>query len=123
MQDKYDKTSVDSIFKFAQLLTGHSLNELVTLPPQVQNLKNRGELGGLVEAHFFELPPTNSDLDFPQAGLELKTTGLKKGKKGKYQAKERLVLTMINYMNLVDEEWSKSTFFHKCKLMLILFYH
>jgi len=122
MQDKYDKSSVDSIYKFAQLLTGKSLNEVVTLPEEVQNLRNRGELGGLVEAHFFELPPTTSNLDFPLAGLELKTTGLKIGPKGTYQAKERLVLTMINFLKLVEEDWENSTFYNKCKLMLILFY-
>jgi DNA mismatch repair protein MutH len=122
MEDKYDKSSVDSIYKFAQLLTGKTLNEVVTLPEQVQNMRNRGELGGLVEAHFFELPATTSNLDFPEAGLELKTTGLKIGPKGTYQAKERLVLTMINYLKLAEEDWESSTFYTKCKLMLILFY-
>jgi DNA mismatch repair protein MutH len=122
MQAKYDKTSVDSIYKFAQLLTGKTLNEVVTLPEQIQNMRNRGELGGLVEAHFFELPPTTSNLDFPEAGLELKTTGLKVGPKGTFQAKERLVLTMINYLKLAEEDWENSTFYTKCKRMLILFY-
>ena len=122
MQEKYDKTSVDSIFRFAQLLTGHTLNELVTLPAEVENSKNRGELGGLVEAHFFELPPTTANLDFPAAGLELKTTGLKAKKGGGFQAKERLVLAMINYLDLVNEEWSTSYLYKKCKLMLILFF-
>jgi DNA mismatch repair protein MutH len=122
MTEKYDKTNVESIFKYAELLTGKTLNEAVTLPKEVANSKNRGDLGALVEAHFFELPPTTSNLDFPKAGLELKTTGLKKRADGKLQAKERLVLTMINYLDIVDEEWSTSVFFKKCQLMLILFY-
>lgn len=122
MTEKYDKTSVESIFKYAELLTGKTLNEAVTLPNEVANSKNRGDLGGLVEAHFFELPPTTSNLDFPKAGLELKTTGLKKRSDGTLQAKERLVLTMINYLDIVDETWSTSVFFRKCQLMLILFY-
>ena len=110
MTARYDKTSVESIVQYAELLTGKTLNEVVTLPREVANPKNRGDLGGLVEAHFFELPPTNADLDFPKAGLELKTTGLKKRSNGSLQAKERLVLTMINYLNLVDEDWGKSAF-------------
>jgi DNA mismatch repair protein MutH len=122
MQEKYDKTSVVSIFKFAQLLTGKTLNEAVTLPREVQNIKNRGELGGLVEAHYFELPPSTASLDFPEAGLELKTTGLRINAKGSYQVKERLVLTMINFMKLVEEDWESSSFYEKCNLMLILFY-
>lgn len=76
----------------------------------------------MVETYFFGLQPTTAHLDFPEAGLELKTTGLLKRADGKLQAKERLVITMINYLDIVDEEWSTSVFFNKCKLMLILFY-
>lgn len=76
----------------------------------------------MVETYFFGLKPTTAHLDFPEAGLELKTTGLIKRADGKLQAKERLVITMINYLDIVDEEWSTSVFFNKCKLMLILFY-
>jgi DNA mismatch repair protein MutH len=76
----------------------------------------------LVETYFFGLKPSTAHLDFPEAGLELKTTGLIKRADGKLQAKERLVITMINYLDIVDEEWSTSVFFNKCKLMLILFY-
>lgn len=122
MTAKYDATSVDSIVGYAHALTGKTLNEVVTLPHQVENAKNKGDLGGLVEAHFFDLPKTNSDLDFPAASLELKTTGVKKRSDGRYQAKERLVLTMINFMDLVGESWLTSNFYKKCKLMLILFY-
>ncbi len=121
-QQKYDKTSVESIFNFAKLLTGKTLDEAVTLPHSVANSKNKGDLGRLVEAHFFELPPTNSGIDFPEAGLELKTTGLVQNKDGEYRAKERLVLTMVNYVDIVQESWTKSVLYLKCKLMLILFY-
>jgi DNA mismatch repair protein MutH len=119
---KYDDTSVESIVSYSQSLSGHSLDEIVTLPIGVANKKNKGNLGGMVEAHFFELTPTTSGLDFPKAGLELKVTGLIPTGKGKYKAKERLVLTMINYMEIVQESWSSSTFYTKCRLMLILFY-
>ena len=104
-QEKYDKTSIDSIFGFSKLLTGKTLNEVVTLPHSVANSKNKGDLGGMVEAHFFELPPTNKGIDFPEAGLELKTTGLTRRTDGSLRAKERLVLTMINYTSIADEEW------------------
>lgn len=121
-QEKYDKTSVESIFNFAKLLTGKTLDEVVTLPNSVANSSNKGNLGGLIEAHFFELPPSTRGIDFPDAGLELKTTGLIRKADGSFRAKERLVLTMINYLNIVDEDWVNSVFFLKCKLMLILFY-
>lgn len=122
MTEKYDKKSVESILKYAQLLAGKTLDEAVTLPKDVFNSNNRGDLGGLVEAHFFELPATNKGLDFPEAGLELKTTGLKKRADGSFQAKERLILTMINYLEIVSEDWSDSALYQKCRQMLILFY-
>ena len=122
MTKKYDDTSVASIVSYAQSLTGHSLDEVATLPRGVSKEGNKGMLGGMVEAHFFELPPTNSGIDFPKAGLELKVTGVLESREGFYKAKERLVLTMINFMDLPLETWDTSKFLEKCRLMLILFY-
>lgn len=121
-QKKYDKDSVESIVNFAKLLKNKSLTEVVTLPDKITNSKNRGDLGGLLEAHFFELAPTTSGIDFPEAGLELKTTGLLRKSDGTLKVKERLVLTMINYLKIVEETWEASTLFNKCKLILIIFY-
>ena len=119
---KYDKSSVESIVKFASKLIGKSLSEVVVLPEGVTNLRNRGDLGSLIEKYYFEhIPPNNHDPDFKEAGLELKTTGVTL-KAEKYKAKERLVLTMIDYENIVTEEWENSAFYKKCRLMLILFY-
>jgi len=120
---KYDKSSIQSIFEFALKLAGNSLAEMVSLPEEVTNNRNRGDLGNLIEKYYFEhQPPTNLGPDFPDANLELKTTGLLLNKQGKFRAKERLVLTMINYGVIAEEEWEKSYFLKKCKLMLILFY-
>lgn len=121
--EKYDKSSIESIIKFAALLTGKSLDEVVTLPREVVNPRNRGDLGKLVEQFFFEhRPPNNHDPDFADVGMELKTTGVLRNSDGSLRAKERLVLTQINYLKLAEEEWGSSTFLHKCRLMLILFY-
>jgi len=119
----YDKSSVQSIFEFAMRLTGKSLSEMVSLPNGIENKRNRGDLGTLVEKYYFEhVPPTNYGPDFPDAKLELKTTGLVRDKAGRYKAKERLVLTMINYEEIAHEKWEYSYFLKKCRLMLILFY-
>lgn len=119
---KYDNASVESIYSFAQILIGKSLDEVVTLPASIANSRNKGDLGGLLEAHFFELPPNNQGIDFREAKLELKTTGVIRISQNRHKAKERLVLTMINYMNIIDEDWESSVFYLKCRLMLILFY-
>jgi DNA mismatch repair protein MutH len=119
---KYDKSSVSSIYEFAVKLIGKTLSEAVILPEDVANSRNRGDLGSLVEKYYFEhTPPNNHDPDFKEAGLELKTTGVLI-RSERYRAKERLVLTMINYEVIVTETWEKSSFYNKCKLMLILFY-
>lgn len=121
--NEYDKTSPESIYEHALKLTGKTLEEAVTLPENVVNEKNRGDLGSLVEKYFFKhIPPNTSDPDFPEAGVELKTTGLVKDAKGNYRAKERLVLTMINYQGIVKENWETSSLLKKSRLMLILFY-
>jgi DNA mismatch repair protein MutH len=121
--EKYNKSSVESIHNFAKLITGKSLDEVVVLPIGIQNLRNRGDLGKMIEDFFFEhRPPNTGDPDFAEVGLELKTTGLIQDSKGGYRAKERLVLTQINYTKLTSEIWESSTLLHKCQLMLIMFY-
>ena len=125
---KYNKNSVQSIFEYALKLTGKSLAEATQLPEGVANSRNRGDLGSLVEKYYFEHnPPNNHEPDFEEAGLELKTTGVKDYKKiskngEKIAAKERLTLTTINYRTIHSEQWETSTLIHKCNLMLILLY-
>lgn len=119
----YDKTSVSSILDYAQKLIGHSLTEVATVPEEALNSRSKGNLGELVEKYFFQIEPPNSHSpDFPEAGLELKTTGVILGSKQKYLAKERLVLTNIHPRHIRSESWQQSTFLNKCRLMLILFY-
>ena len=52
---EYDKKSVESIYKYSCQLTGKTLAQAVKLPDDVVNQKNRGDLGRLVEIHFFVL--------------------------------------------------------------------
>ncbi len=119
----YEKDSPDSIYNFALKLTMKSLSEAVNLPDNLENLKDRGKLGTLIEKYYFNhRPPNDHNPDFPAAGLELKVTGVIKHKSGRYVAKERLVLTKINYKNIVKESWESNSFYHKCKHMLIMFY-
>jgi DNA mismatch repair protein MutH len=119
----YDKTSPESILEFAKRLTGKSLAELVDIPVEVMNKKNKGDLGTLLENFYFEhRPATNSGPDFEEAGVELKATGVVPHQARNHKAKERLVLTMINFEEIVHEEWETSTLLKKCQLMLVMFY-
>ena len=119
----YDIKSAESIRDYSKKLIGRSLEEVVG-KYNLDDVVNKGKLGTMVEEHFFEyMPGPNKDHepDFFEAGVELKVTGVVP-KGNSYKAKERLVLTMINYYGLADEIWEKSSFLKKCRLMLILFY-
>jgi DNA mismatch repair protein MutH len=121
--ESYDKSSPASIYEFALRLTGKSLGEAVELPEYVENSRNRGELGSLLEKYYFKhVPGSVHGPDFSDAGVELKITGLHRNSKNQLIAKERLVLTMINYEDIIHEKFLESTFMKKCKQMLCMFY-
>lgn len=120
----YDITSPQSLLEFARGLSGKTLSEVVDMSSIAENISNKGDLGNMVEKYYYQYQPDNTSHkpDFPEAGVELKTTGVLKRSDGSYKAKERLVLTMINYMNLIEERWDTSSLMEKCRMMLILFY-
>lgn len=120
---KLDLSSPQSIEEFANQLMGSSISEFIdeTLEP---NIQNKGDLGNLVEEYLYRIKPDNTNglPDFTEAGVELKTTGVKRLRDGKLKPKERLVLTKINYHKIVLEDWESSSLLRKCALLLILFY-
>lgn len=120
---EYDASSAQSILEYSKKPPGHSLDELIDFTELAENLKNKGNLGTLVEEYFFKIHPGNEQApDFKKAGVELKTTGVIRKSNGSYKAKERLVLSMIDYLGLVNESWEDNSLMKKCKQMLILFY-
>ena len=90
----YDPTSRRSIVEYAQMLLGSTLREHVAVDSIADPHRRKGSFGNAVEEDYF-FYDINSDSrpDFAEAGLELKTTPLKRDRHGGYRAKERLVLT------------------------------
>lgn len=122
MEYKYDKASPESILEYALGIAGKSLSEVVDSANLATDIRHKGNLGRLIELHYFRHDPGNGHgPDFPEAGVELKTTGVVR-RDGKFVAKERLVLSMIDYVGLVAEAWATASLMDKCRLMLILFY-
>jgi DNA mismatch repair protein MutH len=120
---KYDKTSPKSILKFAAGLSGKSLAQVVELDSFEANIQNKGDFGMMIEKYYFEHSPgPMAGPDFPEAGVELKTTGVIRKRPKGFKAKERLVLGMIDFDGIVNEEFESSSLMKKCKLMLVLFY-
>jgi DNA mismatch repair protein MutH len=124
---EFNPNDKDSILKWAHWLKGKSLHESFQLlaqdskckiQPELEKLaKNihkktvsgnykgdKGIIGQLVEMiHFGLKRNSRKGSDLAEAGLELKTTGIELNpKSGKWEAKERLTLTQINYEQLLD---------------------
>ena len=113
----YDKTDPKSIEKFAKQLIGHTFNEIKkwNLYSEVRedaiydDKARKGGLGNFIEERFFGYKANSeSQADFPEAGVELKVTPYEIKKNGKYSAGERLVLSMISYENEVELDFYKS---------------
>ncbi|MGI6230706.1 MAG: Sau3AI family type II restriction endonuclease [Tractidigestivibacter sp.] len=120
---QYDPANVESIVEYAQRLVGHTLREKTDAPELQDPYRRRGSFGNAVEEYYFEYKP-NSDSapDFPEAGLELKTTPMRRDSRGRLVAKERLVITMIDYMSVVGETFETSHLMDKASSILLISY-
>lgn len=82
----------------------------------------KGAIGTVIEESWFGYSPNSeSEPDFPEAGVELKVTPYLRGRNG-IHAKERLVCNIINYMEEYDKTFNTSAFWHKCNTMLLMSY-
>lgn len=130
-QKDYDDTSIVSILEYAEKFTNRSLRDVMSdeVVGVVSDLnleygvRRKGNFGNLVEKYIFGYKPnSDSNADFHNVNVELKTTPLKKLKNGKLVSKERLVFSMIDYMTIVEETWENSSFLKKNRLLLLMFY-
>ncbi len=123
----YDIRDANSIETYAKLLVDESLRSMLSnedLEILMRNPANKGELGQLLERYYFKYEPNNrNEPDFQEAGLELKSTPVKPYVKGgQYHAKERLVLNVIDYMSEYERDWETSSFWHKNRSLLLVFF-
>ena len=114
--------SIEDVVVHAKLLEG---KEFERLHPEAKDLEknHKGGFGHLVESiHFGVEPNSRSGPDIEGLGVEIKTTPMKKLKRGGIKSKERLVLGIIDYHALVEESFLTSSFFRKNELILLVFY-
>lgn len=118
----YSRATEAVVLHQAVLLVGYSLRDLHGTPASFPG--GKGSFGQLLELlHFGYSPNSDSVADFPDAHLELKSTGVIRRAAGAWRAKERLVLSVINYHALVEEEsYRESTFFQKNGRLLLVIY-
>ena len=119
----YNRYSIESIVEYAQRLVGNTLRDYVTVEEIADFGRNKGSYGNAVQEYYFHIKP-NSDPhpDFKEAHLELKATPVKRNSKGEFVAKERLVFTMIDYREVVNEDFEHSQFLEKARDVLLITY-
>ena len=117
----YDKNDPLSIERYAKGLLNKSLRDLFGSAFQ-DVYSGKGKLGQSVEFLYFNYKPNSSpEPDFLEAGVELKTTPLKKNSKG-LVSKERLVFNIIDFEEEYKYSFKESSFWKKNSLLLLLFY-
>ena len=131
MENEKDKPSFEEIEKNRKALlekvktiNGKTIGEIDQYG-LLNNAKNKGDIGQVIQKFLGKDLDNNPNLDFPEAELELKVTGLlpnKTKKKEKFRAKERLVLTIINYNEDYKDSFENSHLIEKCNDMLMTCY-
>lgn len=129
----FDKANSASIESYTKQLIGKTFRDVIEASVIEENAeeynygainkKNKGKLGQNIEENFFGYK-INSDprADFYEAGVELKVTPYKLNKNGTISAKERLILTMIDYFSVINETFEKSHLWEKANLILLIYY-
>lgn len=120
---KYNHQSPDSILDYAKKLKDKTLREACAIEIENHKIKGKGNFGQILEKYYFGYGlNSNSEPDFPEAGIELKTSPLKVLKNKSIRSKERLVLNIINYLEVHKEEFESSSFWKKNAHLLTVFY-
>lgn len=120
----YNNANPYLIAEYAKKLINLSLRDSLIDTTQLEFLeKGKGSLGQMIEEFYFLYKPNSTaGPDFPDAGLELKTSPLLNDSKLKFKAKERLVFNIINYEVEHLNEFEQSSFWKKNKLLLLMFF-
>ncbi|MCB2313456.1 DNA mismatch repair protein MutH [Clostridium tagluense] len=132
---QYNTSNKDSIEHYARLLVDKNLSTVLGLDftHRFNNKDSKGRLGQVVEEEYFGYKVNSrKEADFKEAGIELKVAPLKEIKpkensdslreKQGISAKERVVLSIINFMEIHKEQWSSNSLFDKCGQLLLMFY-
>lgn len=119
MSFKYE--SIEELVSYSKEAEGKYLIDIDT--KDIIGKTNKGSVGAVIEQSYFGYSANSkAEADFADVGIELKTTGVIRQKRGTIAAKERLVLNIINYMDEVGRDFATSSFWSKNNKLLIFFY-
>lgn len=123
MKFPYNPSDKNSIIEYAKKLKGKSLRQVCNPKVLEHSYSGKGNFGQVLEKFYFGYEPNSlAEADFAQIGMELKSSPLKQLKNDEYRSKERLVLNIINYINVVNQDFENSDFFKKNESILLIFY-
>lgn len=108
----------DDLIARSHELDGKTVHEVAS----IENANDKGSVGQITESYFGLKRNNIQGPDFQELGVELKTTPIKKLKNGVYSAKERLVLSMINFNENFAPSFKESNLYKKIKDTLIVNY-
>lgn len=119
----YNPKDKNSVIDYAKLLKGKTLRQICDTLILDYKYKGKGNFGQILEKFYFGYNPNSkSEADFFEIGLELKTSPLKQLSNNEYRSKERLVLNIINYIDVVNQNFETSDFWKKNSNILLIFY-
>ena len=119
----YNPKDKKSVINYAKLLIGKNLKQVCDPVILKHNYSGKGNFGQILEKYYFVYDPNSkSEADFIEIGLELKSSPLKQLKNNEYRSKERLVLNIINYTEVVKQNFEESDFWKKNSNLLLVFY-
>lgn len=140
----YDDSNLESVVEYSQSLLNRPFEDLMEdyhqslyktyddyasqtiseVNEKPISMKSKGQYGNYIEKYFYGYQPnSDSDADFEKIGVELKVTPFKVNKNGSISAKERLVLTILNYLEENLDDFYQTHLWKKCSKILLLFYN
>ncbi|MBS4770663.1 DNA mismatch repair protein MutH [Carnobacteriaceae bacterium zg-ZUI240] len=140
----YDDKDIESVLKYSRHLLNKPFSEIISeynntpyktysdfqekkvsiIDDKEISMKSKGQYGNYIEKYFYGYHPnSDSGADFEKIGVELKVTPFKVNKNNSISAKERLVLTILNYMEENLDDFYKTHLWEKCSKILLLFYN
>ena len=123
MKPLYNKSDKQSVLTFAKELRNKTLREACDATILKHTYSGKGNFGQILEKYYFQYEPNSeSEADFNEIGLELKSSPLKQLKNKEFRSKERLVLNIISYLEVVNQDFATSSFWKKNANILLVFY-
>ncbi len=115
--------TIDELLDYTKSIKGKKFSDFDKENKLSEKVADKGILGKIIETGFYNYSNNNkAEADFANLGVELKVSGYIKNKNGTISAKERLVLGMINYNSIINEEFNFSKLIFKNKKILIIWY-